>query len=295
MTQCAAGSNPLLLANPTPIRDHRRHARRPFPQRPIDRLLAIMARLRAPDGGCPWDLEQTYATIAPHTIEEAYEVAEAIESGDRAALKDELGDLLFQVVFYAQMAREDGSFEFDAIATAISDKMERRHPHVFGSGSSVDSANAQVAAWETQKAGERAAKAKPDTPPSALDGVGVGLPALTRAQKLQARAARVGFDWPEAKQVLDKIEEEIEEVKVEIAAGAPQERLDEEVGDLMFAVVNLARKLGLDAEGSLRRGSRKFERRFHKIEAGLGRARPLADTGQFGRDGILWVAAKESE
>jgi ATP diphosphatase len=265
------------------------------PQRPIDRLLAIMARLRAPDGGCPWDLEQTYATIAPHTIEEAYEVAEAIESGDPTALKDELGDLLFQVVFYAQMAREDGRFDFDAIATAISDKMERRHPHVFGASGPVDSANAQVAAWETTKANERAEKTKSDQPPSALDGVGVGLPALTRAQKLQARAARVGFDWPEARQVLDKIEEEIAEVKAEIAAGAAPDKLDEEVGDLMFAVVNLARKLGLDAEGSLRRGSRKFERRFHKIEAGLAVQGRTPIEATLDEMEALWVAAKEAE
>ncbi|HEY1722462.1 MAG TPA: nucleoside triphosphate pyrophosphohydrolase [Magnetospirillaceae bacterium] len=265
------------------------------PQRPIDRLLAIMARLRAPDGGCPWDLEQTYATIAPHTIEEAYEVAEAIELDDRAGLKDELGDLLFQVVFYAQMGREDGSFDFDAIATAISDKMERRHPHVFGAGATVDSANAQVTAWETQKAGERAAKAKSEAPPSALDGVGVGLPALTRAQKLGARAARVGFDWPEAKQVLDKIEEEIEEVKVEIASGAEKDRLDEEVGDLLFAVVNLARKLGLDAEGALRRGSRKFERRFHAVEAGLAAQGLKPAEAGLEKMEALWVAAKEAE
>ncbi len=265
------------------------------PQRPIDRLLAIMTRLRAPDGGCPWDLEQTFATIAPHTIEEAYEVAEAIETGDRPALKDELGDLLFQVVFHAQMAREEGSFDFDAVATAIADKMERRHPHVFGSSAPIDSARAQVTAWEAQKAQERAAKASSGAPPSALDGVGVGLPALTRAQKLQARAARVGFDWPEARQVLDKIEEEIAEVKAEIAVGASAERLDEEVGDLLFAVVNLARKLGLDAEGALRRGARKFERRFHKVEAALAAEGRTPQQAGLQAMEAHWVAAKESE
>jgi len=265
------------------------------PQRPIDRLLAIMARLRAPQGGCPWDVEQSFATIAPHTIEEAYEVAEAIEAGDRAALKDELGDLLFQVVFHAQMAREEGSFDFDAVAAAISDKMERRHPHVFGSAAPVDTARAQVAAWETQKAHERAAKAHPAAPPSALDGVGVALPALTRAQKLQARAARVGFDWPEARQVLDKIEEEIAEVKAEIAGGGAAEKLDEEVGDLLFAVVNLARKLGLDAEASLRRGARKFERRFHQVEAALAaEGRTPQEAGLEAME-AQWVAAKEQE
>jgi len=263
--------------------------------RSIDRLLTIMARLRSRDGGCPWDVEQTYATIAPHTIEEAYEVAEAIENRDMAGLKDELGDLLFQVVFHAQMAREEGQFDFDAVAQAIADKMERRHPHVFGAAGPVDTASAQVKAWETQKAEERAAKAKPDTPPSALDGVGVGLPALTRAQKLQARAARVGFDWPEARQVLDKIEEEIAEVKAEIDSGGSADRLDDEVGDLLFAVVNLARKLGLDAEGSLRRGSRKFERRFHSVEAAL--AAQGRTPGEAGLEAMeaLWVAAKESE
>jgi len=263
--------------------------------RPIDRLLAIMARLRAKDGGCPWDVEQTYATIAPHTIEEAYEVAEAIEQGDRAALKDELGDLLFQVVFHAQIAREEGSFDFDAVAGAIADKMERRHPHVFGVAGPVATATLQVKAWETQKAEERAAKAKAEAPPSALDGVGVALPALTRAQKLQARAARVGFDWPEARQVLAKIEEEIQEVRAEIENHGSSERLDEEVGDLLFAVVNLARKLGLDAEGALRRGSRKFELRFHNVEAALAaQGRTPAEAGLEAME-ELWIAAKDSE
>jgi ATP diphosphatase len=193
------------------------------------------------------------------------------------------------------MAREEGSFDFDAVANAISDKMERRHPHVFGSAGPVATATAQVKAWETQKAEERAAKSASEAPPSALDGVGVGLPALTRAHKLQARAARVGFDWPEARQVLDKIEEEIAEVKAELASGAGQDRLDEEVGDLLFAVVNLARKLGLDAEGSLRRGSRKFERRFHKVEAALAvQGRTPSEAGLEAME-ALWVAAKESE
>jgi len=263
--------------------------------RPIDRLLAIMARLRAPEGGCPWDLEQSFATIAPHTIEEAYEVAEAIEAGDRAALKDELGDLLFQVVFYAQMAKEEGSFDFDAVAEAIADKMERRHPHVFGAAGKVDSADAQVKAWETQKAEERAAKAEGIAPPSALDGVTVALPALTRAQKLQARAARVGFDWPEAAQVLAKIEEEIGEVRAEIAAGAAPVNLEEEVGDLLFACVNLARKLGLDAESALRRGSRKFERRFKMVEAALAAGGTTPQQAGLDAMEALWQAAKDSE
>lgn len=269
----------------------------PARERPIDRLLAIMARLRDPDGGCPWDLEQTFATIAPHTIEEAYEVAEAIETGDRMALRDELGDLLFQVVFYAQMAREEGSFDFDAIAAAISDKMIRRHPHVFGEGGGVDSAAAQVRAWEAQKAGERAEKAKGNgaAPPSALDGVTATLPAITRAQKLQDRAGRVGFDWPEAIQVLDKIAEEAAEVRAEIAGGAGRERLEDEVGDLLFACVNLARKLGIDAESALRRGNRKFERRFRSIEAALAaQGRSPKETSLEAME-ELWIAAKRAE
>jgi len=267
----------------------------PAPSRAIDRLLGIMAKLRDPNGGCPWDLEQNYATIAPHTIEEAYEVAEAIEAGDRAALKDELGDLLFQVVFHAQMAREEGSFDFDAVAQAIADKMERRHPHVFGSAAPITSAGAQVNAWETQKAAERAARAKSAAAPSALDGVGVAQPALTRAQKLQARAARVGFDWPEAALVLDKIEEEIGEVRVALASGAATKKVDEEVGDLLFACVNLARKLGLDAEGVLRRGAGKFERRFHKIEAALAAQGRTPSGSTLEAMEALWVAAKEEE
>ena len=175
----------------------------------IDRLLSIMDRLRDPKGGCPWDLEQSFKTIAPHTIEEAYEVVEAIESGDRAALKDELGDLLFQVVFYARLGEEEGCFDFAAIAEAISEKMLRRHPHVFADADIKDAAS-QTAAWEATKAAERAKKSDN---PGVLDGVSTALPALTRALKLQARAARVGFDWPDAAQVLDKIEEEIGEVR----------------------------------------------------------------------------------
>ena len=253
----------------------------------IDRLLTIMARLRAPGDGCPWDLEQTFASIAPHTIEEAYEVVEAIEAGDRAALRDELGDLLFQVVFYAQMGGEEGCFDFESIAAAICDKMERRHPHVFGSAVVADAA-AQTRQWEIHKRAERAGG-------GVLDGVTTTLPALTRALKLQNRAGQVGFDWPEPTQVLDKIAEEIEEVRVEIANGGERHRLEDEVGDLLFACVNLARKLKIDPETALRGCNRKFERRFGYIEQSLasqGRTPAQASLEEMEE---LWVAAKNLE
>jgi ATP diphosphatase len=232
----------------------------------MNRLLEIMARLRDPDGGCPWDLEQSFATIAPYTIEEAYEVADAIAQDDLAALKDELGDLLLQVVFHARMAEEDGHFDFDAVAKAIADKMIRRHPHVFGEAR-VDTALAQTFSWEAFKAAERAEKAQSDgRPASVLDGVSLTLPGLTRAVKLQRRAARVGFDWPEAAQVLDKIDEEVFEIKKEIHDGGGSVRLQDELGDLLFAVANLARHLDVDPESALRATNAKFERRFHQIE-----------------------------
>ena len=232
------------------------------------RLLEIMARLRDPQSGCPWDVEQTFRTIAPYTIEEAYEVAEAIEQNDLEALKDELGDLLLQVVFHARMAEEDRHFDFEAVAEAISDKMVRRHPHVFGDVL-VDSAAAQTRAWEDTKAAERAAKRTDGKTESALDGVTVGLPALTRAVKLQRRAARVGFDWPEALQVFEKIDEEIAEIKQEIYDGGAPERLEDEIGDLLFVAVNLARHLDVDPESALRRSNAKFERRFRSMERAL--------------------------
>ena len=240
----------------------------------IDRLLEIMARLRDPDGGCPWDVEQTFKTIAPYTIEEAYEVADAIERGDFDDLKDELGDLLLQVVYHARMAEELGHFDFDAVARAISDKMVRRHPHVFAD-ESVASAAAQTHAWEDTKAAERAARAEAkDERHSVLDGLTVGLPALTRALKLQKRAARVRFDWPGTVQVFDKIEEEIAEIKHEMDNGGDLARLEDEVGDLLFVVVNLARHLEVDPESALRHTNAKFERRFRAMEdrfAGEGR------------------------
>lgn len=236
----------------------------------MQRLLDIMARLRDPNDGCPWDLEQTFRTIAPHTIEEAYEVADAIESGDMTAIKEELGDLLFQVVFYAQMAREVGAWDFEDVAGHIVEKMVRRHPHVFGDAV-VATAEDQTARWEEAKARERAAKAESDgRAPSALDGISPGLPALTRALKLQSRAARVGFDWTEADQILDKMEEEIGELRAELRAGKRDSaRIQDELGDLLFVVVNLARRLDVEPESSLRGANAKFERRFRQVEAFL--------------------------
>jgi nucleoside triphosphate diphosphatase len=234
--------------------------------RPLDRLIAIMTRLRDPERGCPWDLEQSFATIAPYTIEEAYEVADAIARGDMVALKDELGDLLFQVVFHARMAEEAGLFAFAEVATAIADKMERRHPHVFGDAR-IDSAAAQTAAWEEHKAAERRTRAQAGDAHSVLDGVALALPALLRAVKVQGRAARIGFDWPEARPVFDKLAEEISELRIEFEAGADRSRLEDELGDILFAAANLARKLDIDPEASLRGATAKFERRFRQVEA----------------------------
>ena len=232
----------------------------------LDDLLAIMARLRDPQRGCPWDVQQDFATIAPYTIEEAYEVADAIARGDLEHLKDELGDLLLQVVYHAQMAKEAGLFDFDEVAAAIADKMVRRHPHVFG-GAAIEDARAQSLAWEAHKAAERATRAEGGH--GILDDVPLALPALVRAAKLQRRAARVGFDWPEPAQVLDKLEEEIAELRAELEGGADAGRVGEEIGDLLFALVNLARHLEVDAEAALRRTNAKFERRFRHLEAAL--------------------------
>jgi len=219
----------------------------------IGRLTRIMAQLRDPQNGCPWDVAQNFATIAPYTIEEAYEVADACARDDMPALKDELGDLLLQVVFHARMAEERGSFAFGDVADAISDKMERRHPHVFGDGPLGEGS------WEMIKAEERAAKAED---PSALGGVALALPALMRAEKLQKRAARTGFDWPDAEGARAKIDEEM----VEVAYATNETDRAEEIGDLLFAVVNWARKLGVDPEVALRGANDKFERRFRKME-----------------------------
>ncbi len=262
----------------------------------IDRLIEIMARLRDPQSGCPWDLEQTYRTIAPHTIEEAYEVADAIEKGDMAALREELGDLLFQVVYYSQFAREDGLFDFDEVAGVIADKMISRHPHVFGS-EEIRTADHQTPRWEEHKAAERAAKAaaQGQAPPSALDGVIAGLPALTRALKLQRRAARVGFDWTDARDILDKIEEEVNELRSEMTQGAAQERISDELGDLLFALVNLARRLDVDPEGALRGTNAKFERRFHRIEQLLGDQGRKPEGTTLDEMEALWQQAKREE
>jgi ATP diphosphatase len=226
----------------------------------LRRLLDIMAALRHPYDGCPWDREQSFATIAPYTIEEAYEVADAIARRDFVALPDELGDLLFQVVYHARMAEEEGRFGFADVAARIADKMIRRHPHVFGAAAARDAA-AQTAAWEAQKHAERLARAETGS----LAGVPVGFPALTRAAKLTSRAARVGFDWPDAAAVLDKLDEEVAEVRAELAAADPA-RLADEVGDLLFVLANLARKLDLDPETCLHQANQKFERRFGNME-----------------------------
>ena len=232
----------------------------------IDRLLSIMARLRDRDGGCPWDLQQDFASIAPYTIEEAYEVADAIDRGDMADLKDELGDLLLQVVFHAQMAQERGAFAFADVVDAICDKMTRRHPHVFA-GASVEDAEAQTREWEAHKRRER--QSNGDADESALAGVARGLPEWQRALKLQSRAARVGFDWPDPTPVLAKLHEEIEEVRVEFAQGPVEdnrERLEDEIGDVLFVCANLARHAKVDVGTALRKANLKFDRRFRYME-----------------------------
>ena len=259
-------------------------------QRNIDRLLEIMARLRDPERGCPWDVEQSFATIAPYTIEEAYEVADAIERADMAALRDELGDLLLQVVFHARMAEEARAFDFDAVAAAIADKMIRRHPHVFGEERRPDVAGQRVA-WEAHKEAERAARAGA----SALDGVATALPALTRALKLQRRASRVGFDWPAVGPILDKIAEEIRELEAEIDRHAPAGRLAAELGDLLFSIVNLARRLELDPEAALRHANGKFERRFRRVEALLAARDSSPAQATLAEMDTLWDLAKLEE
>jgi ATP diphosphatase len=268
----------------------------------LPELLAIMARLRAADG-CPWDRQQTFASIAPYTIEEAYEVADAIERGDLGNLKDELGDLLFQVVFHAQIAREAGAFDFEAVAAAICDKLTRRHPHVFGDHGALSIAE-QGVAWEDIKAAERAA-----TDPSALQNVPNALPALVRAYKLSKRAARVGFDFENAGQCAEKVEEELAEVRaasrdspgVSAASGAaaaasgPSAQVFEEIGDLLFAAANLARKLDVDAEAALRAANAKFERRFRGMESlAAQRGQEFAQLDLAAQED-LWQAVKRGE
>lgn len=225
-----------------------------------DRLVAVMAKLRDPNEGCPWDVEQSFATIAPYTIEEAYEVADAVERADLDDLKDELGDLLFQVVFHARMAEEEGAFDFDDVAFAIAEKMIGRHPHVFGDAK-IDSAAAQTEAWERFKAAERGEQADQ----SALAGITRGLPEWLKATKLHARAARVGFDWPDARAVIEKLEEETDELRE--ALDGPADAIEDELGDVLFVAMNLARHLELDAGRALRRANAKFEHRFRAMEA----------------------------
>jgi len=254
-----------------------------LPQEAMPRLLAIMARLRDPAQGCPWDREQSFASIAPYTIEEAYEVADAIDRGALGDLRDELGDLLLQVVFHAQMADEAGHFTFRDVVNSISNKMINRHPHVFGQDR-IDSAAAQTKAWEEHKAAERTAAAtgRGDVA-SVLDGVALGLPALLRSEKLQKRAARIGFQWPDAAPALVKIDEELSEIKDEIKSGSDPERIGDEVGDLLFACVALARALDVDPEAALRSANAKFEGRFRRVEQLAPAGAPLAALETFWR------------
>lgn len=252
-------------------------------------LLDIMARLRDKEHGCPWDREQTYATILPYTLEEAYEVAEAIEKHDMEMLKAELGDLLFQVVFYCQMANEESRFDFEDVAKLMVEKMIRRHPHVFGEAE-IHTAEAQTANWEAIKQEERKGKAQH----SLMDDVPLAFPALLRAHKLQKRAATVGFDWPDAVPILAKIDEELAEVREAMASG-DRNHIQEEIGDLLFVVVNLARKSGMRAEDALRTANAKFERRFRFIEQACEKEgiKPEARTLEELEE--LWVAAKHAE
>jgi len=262
----------------------------PADLRPIDRLLAIMARLRDREDGCPWDQEQTFATIAPYTVEEAYEVADAIERGDLADLKEELGDLLLQVVFHARMAEEQGAFAFEDVARAISEKMVRRHPHVFGE-ETYESVAHQKVGWEQLKAEERQRKGRQQ---SLLDDVPVGLPALTRAVKLSKRAANVGFVWPTVQDVMAKLHEEVEELVRELDAG-DLEKARQEMGDVLFVVANLARTLEVDPEDALRFTNAKFARRFRYIEEKLAERGKTPDQSDLAEMDALWDEAKAAE
>ncbi|HWT15145.1 MAG TPA: nucleoside triphosphate pyrophosphohydrolase [Patescibacteria group bacterium] len=258
---------------------------------PIERLRAIMAKLRDPKGGCPWDVQQDFASVAPYTIEEAYEVADAIDRGDRADLREELGDLLLQVVFHARMAEEEGSFAFDDVVEGICDKMVRRHPHVFGDAV-VEDAAAQTRAWEEHKRREKEGRADQ----SALAGVAAGLPEWMRALKLQKRAAAVGFEWPDVQPVLDKLHEEVEEVRAEFAQGADPQRLLDEVGDVLFVAVNLARHAGVDPSAALRHANAKFERRFRAMEdMAADRHRTTLSALDLATQSRFWDDAKRDE
>ncbi|MCS4232678.1 MAG: nucleoside triphosphate pyrophosphohydrolase [Stenotrophomonas chelatiphaga] len=261
----------------------------------LGRLLAIMARLRDPQGGCPWDLEQDFSSIAPYTIEEAYEVADAIDRGDLDDLCDELGDLLLQVVFHAQMAQEQGAFAFADVARSINDKMVRRHPHIFADASAGDAAEV-LRNWDAIKREERAAKGETDA--SALAGISRGLPEWQRAMKLQSRAAKVGFDWPGPLPVLDKAAEELQELREEFERGdvaANKARLQEELGDLLFVCANLARHADLDLGAALRGANHKFERRFRAMEARAGEHGTRLAELDLDAQEALWQHAKAAE
>lgn len=255
----------------------------------IDPLLAVMAALRDPLSGCPWDRAQDFASIAPYTVEEAYEVADAIEKNDQAALRDELGDLLFQVVYHAQLAKERGWFDFNDIAAGITAKMIRRHPHIFADAQARTPAE-QTDSWETDKAHERANRAESGT----LDGIATTLPALLRAHKLTARAARVGFDWPTPEAILDKLNEETTELRAELPA-SDADRIEDELGDMLFVLVNLARKLNHNAETALTRANAKFERRFRAIEAALAAQGRTPAQAELTEMEALWQAVKQAE
>jgi nucleoside triphosphate diphosphatase len=267
------------------------------PSRDISRLLEIMAALRTPGSGCPWDLEQNFATIAPYTLEEAYEVADAIVRNDLAGLREELGDLLLQVVFHARMAQEQDAFDFGDVVASITEKLIRRHPHVFGDAGKLTS-EAVEGLWERIKAQEKAERARPDASPQvpegALAGVPAALPALTRALKLQAKASKVGFDWNDPLAVLEKIREEADEIQAEIAAGS-RTNAGREVGDLLFAVVNLARHVDADPEAMLRATNLKFEQRFAAIEHALAQRGKLPKQASLAEMDALWDEAKAAE
>jgi ATP diphosphatase len=260
--------------------------------RPIDDLIAIMARLRDPENGCPWDVKQTFATIAPYTIEEAYEVADAIDRSDMHDLRDELGDLLLQVVFHARMAEEAGEFGFGEVVEAICDKMQRRHPHVFADVTHASDA-ARSRDWDRLKAEERKAKGGDDA--SALAGISRGLPEWQRAVKLQKRAANTGFDWPDYKPVLEKLAEELDEVRHEFEHGADEERLADEIGDLLFVAANLARHAKVDVSRALRGANQKFERRFRGMEALAESEGRTLSSYSLEEQEQLWIRVKRQE
>lgn len=257
----------------------------------IQRLLSIMEQLRNPQTGCPWDIKQDHQSLIPYLVEEAYEVVDALEDGETKAICNELGDLLFQVVFHARVAQEHGNFDFEAVAKAVSDKLVRRHPHVFAD-TQYASDSERNAAWDTIKASERAANAKDAKPIGALAGVAKAQPALMRAEQLQRRAARVGFDWPNVDAVFPKVEEELEEIKAALAQQESQQRVEEELGDLLFSVTNLARHLKIDAEQALRRGNEKFERRFAHVEATLSEQGLSCEHATLEQMEAAWILAK---